>query len=114
MIAGWIEANPRLEWRWIQWLHFITSGVFNIILICVLQETRGSFAFIVSGMVRLRKLLTGSVILARKAKELRKETGDERYRPVVEPPSLKQLIIISCTRPLCELKYSSLNADPNL
>lgn len=21
MIAGWIEANPSLQWRWIQWIH---------------------------------------------------------------------------------------------
>jgi hypothetical protein len=19
--AGWIEANPHFEWRWIQWIH---------------------------------------------------------------------------------------------
>lgn len=21
--AGWIEMDPRLEWRWIQWIHFM-------------------------------------------------------------------------------------------
>lgn len=21
--AGWIEMNPHLEWRWIQWIHLM-------------------------------------------------------------------------------------------
>ena len=21
MVSGWIERNPHLQWRWIQWLH---------------------------------------------------------------------------------------------
>lgn len=23
VIAGWIEMNPHLEWRWIQWIHMM-------------------------------------------------------------------------------------------
>ena len=23
VIAGWVEMNPHLEWRWIQWLQFM-------------------------------------------------------------------------------------------
>ncbi|KAI0039241.1 hypothetical protein FA95DRAFT_1612734, partial [Auriscalpium vulgare] len=44
-----------------------------------------------------------SIILTRRAKKLRAETGDDRYRSVaeVELPSLT-LLIISCTRPLRE------------
>jgi len=22
--AGWIEMNPRLQWRWIQWIHMMS------------------------------------------------------------------------------------------
>ena len=21
--AGWIEINPKLEWKWIQWIHMM-------------------------------------------------------------------------------------------
>lgn len=21
--AGWVEQNPRLQWRWIQWIHLM-------------------------------------------------------------------------------------------
>ena len=45
-----------------------------------------------------------AVLLTRLAKKLRKETGDARYRARVEDErtSLRTLIYISCTRPLCE------------
>ena len=45
-----------------------------------------------------------AVLLTRLAKKLRKETGDSRYCAHVEDErtSLRTLIYISCTRPLCE------------
>ncbi|KAI0039242.1 hypothetical protein FA95DRAFT_1612735 [Auriscalpium vulgare] len=81
--AGRIEANPHLQWRWIQWLHVIVTALCLVLLVLFMRETRTS------------------VILTRRAKKLRAETGDDRYRSVaeVELPSLT-LLIISCTRPL--------------
>jgi len=40
----------------------------------------------------------------REAQKLRKETGNPRYRARVEDEnsSMRDLIYISCTRPLCE------------
>ena len=26
-VAGWIEANPSLGWRWIQWIHVMYEKV---------------------------------------------------------------------------------------
>lgn len=23
LVAGWVEMNPHLEWRWIQWLQMM-------------------------------------------------------------------------------------------
>ena len=45
-----------------------------------------------------------SVLLVRMAKKIREETGNHRYRARVEDEraSLRQLIYISCTRPICE------------
>ena len=45
-----------------------------------------------------------SVLLTRLAKKMRKETGDNRYRARIEDEraSLRTLIYISCTRPICE------------
>ncbi|KAF7344296.1 MFS general substrate transporter [Mycena venus] len=82
VVAGWIEMS--LGWRWIQWIHTIAGGVCIVLTIAVLQETR-----------------TG-IMLTRKAKALRAETGDSRYRARVEDARgpLRSLLWISATRPL--------------
>ncbi|KAG1738858.1 major facilitator superfamily domain-containing protein [Suillus paluster] len=87
MVAGWIEANPSLEWRWIQWIHAIVSGVYSISVLVFVRETRST------------------VILTRLAHQVRKDTGDSRYRARSEEnkSSLMSMIAISCTRPLCLL-----------
>ncbi|KAF8524182.1 major facilitator superfamily domain-containing protein [Gautieria morchelliformis] len=84
VLAGWVQQNAQLQWRWIQWLHLIVSGVYVLVMSVTLGETRVG------------------VILTREARKLRKQTGDNRYRARVEDEnlSLKQLIIISCTRPI--------------
>ena len=66
------------------------AGVVLLALILFMRETRRS------------------VVLARIARNLRKRTGNERYkaRVEIEKQSLKSLLIVSCTRPLC--KYFSL------
>jgi len=28
--AGWIEMNPNLEWRWIQWIQMMSEFIHNI------------------------------------------------------------------------------------
>ncbi|KAK2462261.1 hypothetical protein APHAL10511_005757 [Amanita phalloides] len=83
IIAGWIEMNPHLEWRWIQWIQMMNCGVL-FILVLFMKETRPG------------------VLLTSLAKKIRKETGDERYRSRVEDErgSLAKLIFVSCTRPL--------------
>ncbi|EST04504.1 Major facilitator superfamily [Kalmanozyma brasiliensis GHG001] len=69
-------------WRWIQWVQLIVNGAVVILEFLLLRETRGS------------------VILARRAQRLRKETGDQRYRAPseLEAPSLKALLHASTTR----------------
>lgn len=44
----------------------------------------------------------GGVILTRDARKMRRETGDPRYRARIEDerPSMRQLIWVSCTRPV--------------
>ncbi|CCM02601.1 uncharacterized protein FIBRA_04704 [Fibroporia radiculosa] len=82
--SGWIEQNPHLGWRWIQWIHAILGAVFVIAVPILMTETRVS------------------VLLMREAKKRRKESGDQRIRARVEDEraSLATLIYISCTRPL--------------
>ncbi|KAI0784520.1 major facilitator superfamily domain-containing protein [Abortiporus biennis] len=84
LAAGWIEMNPHLGWRWIQWIHLIVTGALILAIPTIMKETRAS------------------VLLTRIARKLRKETGDNRYksRAEVERASLKTLIYVSCTRPL--------------
>lgn len=101
LIAGWIEMNSRLGWRWIQWIqlmyvklarfhsqpnHKNHNSIFSVTLLLVfifLEETRST------------------VLLMRIAKKLREETG-RSYKARIEDESvsLKHLIWISCTRPI--------------
>ncbi|KIJ65179.1 hypothetical protein HYDPIDRAFT_167441 [Hydnomerulius pinastri MD-312] len=84
MVSGWVELDPRLQWRWIQWLHAIFSGAYFVIAAFTMKETRQS------------------IILRRIAQKVRKETGDARYRARVEEtqPSLREIVWMSCTRPI--------------
>ncbi|TFK39513.1 MFS polyamine transporter [Crucibulum laeve] len=83
-IAGWIEMNPKLGWRWIQWVQMMICAVYLVLIPFMMTETRSS------------------VLLTRLAKKMRKDTGDNRYRARVEDEraSLRTLIFISCTRPV--------------
>ncbi|KAI9440428.1 major facilitator superfamily domain-containing protein [Lactarius indigo] len=82
--GAWIEANSHLQWRWIQWFQAIAAGIVLVALVLLMRETRTS------------------VVLTNIAKDIRKQTGNEQYmaRVELEKPSLKSLLIVSCTRPL--------------
>ncbi|KII96068.1 hypothetical protein PLICRDRAFT_48991 [Plicaturopsis crispa FD-325 SS-3] len=84
LVAGWIEMNPHLQWRWIQWIQLILIGAYLIMMPFTMQETRSL------------------VLLTRVARELRKETGNEAYHShaEVEHVSLWTRVWISCSRPV--------------
>ncbi|KAK0444803.1 MFS polyamine transporter [Armillaria borealis] len=84
IMAGWIEMNQRLEWKWIQWIQMMICGIYIVLVPLIMKETRSS------------------ILLTRLAKKIRKETGDKRYRARVEDEraSLRTLIFISITRPI--------------
>lgn len=104
--AGWVEMNPRLQWRWIQWIQmmyvtylrtyfdleslpshiFSITGFYLVLVPLIMKETRSS------------------IILMRIAKRMRKETGNPRYRARIEDEGVKlsTLIWVSCTRPIRE------------
>lgn len=69
----------ELSWRWIQYIQVIVAAVTYVVMILVLRETRGS------------------VLLSRRAKKMRADTGDERYqcRADAERASLSVLIKVS-------------------
>lgn len=84
-VAGPLIGNYILAgkgWRWIQWVQLIINGAVFLLLLVFLRENRGS------------------VLLTRRAKKLRKETGDSRYRSAaeIESPSLKAMLHASTTR----------------
>ncbi|TFK67701.1 MFS general substrate transporter [Pluteus cervinus] len=84
LFSGWVEMNPHLEWRWIQWIQMIMFAVYLCSVPIFVDETRSA------------------VLLTKMARQLRKDTGDHRYRARIEDErdSLKTLIFISCTRPV--------------
>ncbi|KAL9937523.1 hypothetical protein V8E36_003932 [Tilletia maclaganii] len=77
-------AAQYLGWRWVQWISAAASGAFFLLLATTLSESRGG------------------VLLARRAAQLRKDTGDQRYRARSEEErsSMAVLIKTSLTRPL--------------
>ncbi|KAJ9142573.1 MFS general substrate transporter [Coniochaeta hoffmannii] len=59
--GGWIVDNPRLGWRWTEWVTLMISGAAFAIAVLFLPETYLP------------------LLLDWKAKHLRRVTGDERY-----------------------------------
>ncbi|OJA08592.1 hypothetical protein AZE42_04569 [Rhizopogon vesiculosus] len=84
IISGWLELDPYLQWRWIQWIQGIVNGAYFLIGLLVMEETRSH------------------IILRGIAKKLRKETGDARYsvRGDETRQKLSAMIKTSCTRPI--------------
>ncbi|KAF9490043.1 MFS general substrate transporter [Pleurotus eryngii] len=84
IVGGWIEMNPRLQWRWIQWVQLIINAAYIILYSVTMRETRSS------------------IILLRIARNLRNKTGDARYIAPVEIHGRKiwNLVYTACTRPL--------------
>jgi MFS family permease len=101
-IAGWIEANPSMGWRWIQWIH-VMCGVISFRLIPVYHSCSVSGMYVVSVLLFMTETRS-TVILTRIARQVRKDTRDSRYRARAEEnkPALASMIAISCTRPLCK------------
>ncbi|EIW80709.1 MFS general substrate transporter [Coniophora puteana RWD-64-598 SS2] len=86
LVAGWIEANPHLEWRWIQWFHAIFSGAYFLLVVVYMRETRIA-------------IITASI-----ARKMRKETGSDRYHSRAEDSDtakgLKAMLWVTLTRPI--------------
>lgn len=61
VFMSWVEANPRLEWRWIQWIQIIVVGVYLPVL-PFLPETRAA------------------VLLRKQAGEMRRKQREEKGR----------------------------------
>lgn len=66
---------------------FSVTGAYIIAILVIMKETRSG------------------VLLTRLARKLRRETGNQRYRARVEDErgSLRTLIYISLTRPICKI-----------
>lgn len=54
-------------------------------------------------IITFMKETRGSVLLTKIAKKMRKDTGDSKYRARIEDErgSLKSLMLVSLTRPIC-------------
>ncbi|KAK7047320.1 hypothetical protein VNI00_006551 [Paramarasmius palmivorus] len=84
LIGGWI--GERAGWRWIYWVLFIFSGLC-FMLTLVMPET------------------LATALLRKKAKKLREETGDDKYRTIeeLESPPFKEMMKTALGRPLVML-----------
>ncbi|KAJ3525742.1 hypothetical protein NMY22_g10449 [Coprinellus aureogranulatus] len=87
LVAGWIEANEKLQWKWIQWISLILAGCYLVIFAFTMSETRAP------------------ILYAKAAKRLAKSQGTVLCKTAVHKQSLHQRLWISCTRPL-ELLFS--------
>jgi MFS family permease len=90
LISGFI--NQHVSWRWTWWVDLIWAGTQFLSLAVFVPETYSP------------------ILLKRKARRLRKQTGDNRYvsRLDKDDRSILRVIGISCTRPFGEGLLPSL------
>lgn len=108
--------EQKYDFRLINWITMAAAGVFTISLIFILDETRGTLEaprqscrrrhrftrFLASPLISSIPPFAASVLLSRKAAQLRKETGDSRYqsRDDFERGSFAAMIHTSLARPI--------------
>lgn len=82
-IFGGLLGDFAPTWRWIYWCFLIVAGVFYVVLLVLVPETHAN------------------TLLKRRAKNLRKKTGDEKYRAICELKirTLQQVAKDSLLRP---------------
>ena len=111
VIFSWVEANPSLEWRWIQWIQIILVGVYLPAIPLFMPETRAA------------------VLLKKQAQKMRKEKHEQEHgdgnekrvvggwdqgmkylaRGEVGKPKLGELMRVSLVRPIrkCLVRVSN-------
>ncbi|WWD21484.1 hypothetical protein CI109_105970 [Kwoniella shandongensis] len=87
LVFAWVESSPKLEWRWVWWIQMMIIGALIPFIFMAMRETRES------------------VILRRRAKNLRKERGlidGGRYtaRSEVGKVGFLEAVKTSSTRPI--------------
>ncbi|KAI5954262.1 NAG4 [Candida jiufengensis] len=82
-IFGGLLGDFTSTWRWIYWTFLIVAGVFYAIFIVVVPETHHG------------------ILLKKRAKKLRKDTGDSRYRSLneIEVRKFSEVAKVSLLRP---------------
>lgn len=65
-IFGGLLGDFAPTWRWIYWCFLIVAAVFYVVLLVLVPETHAN------------------TLLKKRAKKLRKQTGDEKYRAICE------------------------------
>jgi MFS family permease len=84
LISGFI--NQHVSWRWTWWVDLIWASSQYLFLVIFVPETYTP------------------ALLKRKARRLRKQTGDNRYVSTLDKDdrTILQVIGVSCTRPFGE------------
>lgn len=97
---GYIELS--LGYKFVNWILFGLSGLVTFLLVVFAKETRCTWIISPGYNLHLSLFIEASVLLIRKAKRLRRETGNQNYRSKAEEErsSLHKLIAISLTRPV--------------
>ncbi|KAI8891056.1 MFS general substrate transporter [Backusella circina FSU 941] len=85
IVGGWISVGTQ-SWRWIYWVNMMLAGAMWV-LICILPETYHP------------------VLLSKRAKRIRAETGDPTYVTVEEefPVPITELVQANLVRPFVML-----------
>ncbi|KAF9054700.1 major facilitator superfamily domain-containing protein [Panaeolus papilionaceus] len=125
LVAGWIETQQSLEWRWIQWVHLIIEVPCFILLVFTVEETRIAVRIAKATQLCLAKQLqdtrlcpqstfwqlfksrTSSAISSDQEKDLPSESGSASQLSTVTKTSpserwrrLRKMIWLSFTRPI--------------
>lgn len=102
VVSGFMQVSG-VYWRWVFWVSTFFTAFCSAIILFTIPETF-KYVHVICQHILHRVLISQyrPLILARRAKKLRKETGNDRYYAPIEKnrPSFKQIAVSVLTRPV--------------
>lgn len=109
LIGGWIEMNPRLQWKWIQWISLmwvISAPSIKQILTSSFSTFRSRFGGVLTAIFLFVMQETRSTVVARKRAKAAAKKGLSSNVVLPPPMDLRALLWVTLTRPICEKTHT--------
>ena len=97
--SGWLALIDS-GWRYISWIQMVSENRFNNKVDWLMKIFQGIAIIWSIFMFSVLKETRASIILIKKAENVRNKEKDERYQSELKKPELSQLLKVSCFRPI--------------